>query len=96
MKDARDIILMPLITEKTISLKDKDNKYVFYVAPWANKIEIAKAVEELFKVKVVEVRTQNLKGKPKRIWRFEGRRKLRKKAICKLKPGDKIDLFGGT
>jgi large subunit ribosomal protein L23 len=96
MKDPRDIILYPIVTEKSLKLRDSDNKYTFCVARDSNKIEIKRAVEELFKVKVLKVNTQFMKGKPKSFRRLEGRRSSYKKAICKLKEGDKIEIFGGT
>ncbi len=96
MKDPRDIIVSPIITEKATGLRDKENKYSFHVARKANKIEIKRAVEELFKVKVIRVTTQNLKGKVRRLGRFEGRRPDWKKAICTLREGDRIEVFEGT
>lgn len=95
MKDPRDIIIKPIITEKATSLKEL-NQYVFEVHPDANKHEIKKAVEELFKVKVKKVRTINVKGKPARWRRVEGRRRSWKKAIVTLKEGDVINLFEGV
>ena len=96
MKDPRDIIVSPIITEKATRLRDEENKYSFRVARKANKIEIKRAVEELFKVKVIRVTTQNLQGKVRRLGRFEGRRPDWKKAICTLKEGDRIEVFEGT
>ena len=72
-----------------------DNKYTFIVDPRANKIEIRKAIEDIFDVKVEKVYTMTIKGKKKRMGRFEGRRPNRKKAIVTLKPGHKIPLFEG-
>ncbi|NLU50819.1 MAG: 50S ribosomal protein L23 [Syntrophomonadaceae bacterium] len=94
MKDARDVIVRPLVTEKTMNLL-ADNKYTFIVDKNANKTEIRKAVEELFKVKVDKVYTMNIKGKKKRTGRFVGRKPNRKKAIVSLKAGHKIPLFEG-
>jgi len=96
MKDPRTIIFHPIVTEKAVSLKTDNNKYTFCVARNANKIEIKHAIEELFKVRVLEVNTQFMKGKPKRLGRFEGRKASWKKAICKLKEGDKIEIFEGV
>ncbi len=93
MKDPRTIILQPVITEKSMYLKEKNNQVTFWVHPDANKIEIKKAVEELFNVKVEKVQTIRVKGKPKRIYRFEGRRPVRKKAIVRLAPGQTIEFF---
>lgn len=92
-KEARDIIIRPVITEKTMSLL-AENKYTFLVDKRANKVEIKKAIEEIFNVKVDRVTTMNLQGK-KRMGRFEGRRPSRKKAVVFLKPGHKITLFEG-
>ncbi|OAG27240.1 50S ribosomal protein L23 [Thermodesulfatator autotrophicus] len=93
MKDPRTIILKPVITEKSMMLKEKNNQVTFWVAPDANKIEIKQAVESLFDVKVEKVQTIRVKGKPKRMGRFEGRRSLRKKAIVRLAPGHNIEIF---
>lgn len=90
MKDPRDIILRPLITEKSTRLKDSNREVCFEVAPDANKIEIKKAVEELFKTKVERVTIVKLKGKVKRLGRSIGRTKDRKKAYVKLKEGEKM------
>jgi len=93
MKDPRTIILSPVITEKSMYLKEKYNQVVFWVDPSANKIEIKKAVEDLFNVKVLDVQTIRLKGKPKGSYRFKGRTSIRKKAIVKLAPGQTIEFF---
>jgi large subunit ribosomal protein L23 len=93
-KEARDIIIKPVVTEKTMNLL-ADNKYTFLVDKRANKVEIKKAVEEIFKVKVDSVTTMNVQGKKKRMGRFEGRRPSRKKAVVSLKPGHRITLFEG-
>jgi len=76
-------------------LKEMDNKVLLKVAKDANKIEIKKAVEELFKVKVGRVTTINCKGKKKRLGRFEGRRSDWKKAVVTLKKGEKLDFIEG-
>lgn len=94
MKDARDIIIKPLVTEKTMNLL-ADNKYTFLVDKKSNKTEIKNAIEEIFKVKVDKVSTMIVKGKPKRMGRYEGRTSDRKKAVISLKPGQKIKLFEG-
>ena len=96
MKDARKIIIYPMVTEKALKLKADNNKYTFRVATGTNKIEIKRAVEELFKVRVLRVTTQCRSGKPKRVGRFEGKRAEWKKAICTLKQGDKIEIFEGV
>lgn len=90
----RTIILEPVITEKAAKLKDQ-NKYLFKVRKKANKRQIKLAVEEIFKVKVESVNTQLVRGKIKRLGRFEGKRPDWKKAIVKLKEG-KIELFEGV
>jgi large subunit ribosomal protein L23 len=94
MRDPRDIIIKPVVTEKSFSLLE-DNKYTFIVDKRANKTEIKSAVEEIFKVSVLNVNTVNVKGKPKRQGRFTGFKADRKKAIVTLKPGQKIPLFDG-
>ena len=92
--EARDILVRPLITERTTQLM-AEGKYVFVVAKAANKIEIAKAVAEVFKVKVANVNTVNVTGKKKRMGRTEGKRPDYKKAIVKLAPGETIEFFEG-
>ena len=92
--DARDILVRPLITERTTQLM-AEGKYVFVVAKAANKIEIAKEVSEIFKVKVAKVNTVNVIGKTKRMGRTQGKRPDYKKAIVKLAPGETIEFFEG-
>ena len=91
-----DIVVRPIITEKSSLLKDAGNQYVFQVQRDANKIEIRKAVEKLFKVKVVSVHVANNEGKKKRVGRFTGKKPDWKKAIIKLNPKDKITIFEGA
>jgi large subunit ribosomal protein L23 len=93
MSDAREVIIMPLVSEKNTNLRADQNKYVFRVETKANKLQIKNAVEELFKVKVEEVTTMRMHGKPKRLGRFEGRRPDWKKAVVRLKKGETIELF---
>ncbi|UCB52947.1 MAG: 50S ribosomal protein L23 [Candidatus Zixiibacteriota bacterium] len=93
MSDARQIILMPLVSEKNSNLRVGQNKYVFQVEMKANKLQIKSAVEELFKVRVENVTTMRMHGKPKRLGRFEGRRPDWKKAVVRLKKGEAIELF---
>ena len=95
MANARDILVRPLITEKTTMLMQED-KYAFVVAKTANKIEIAKAVETVFNVKVLAINTVNVMGKTKRMGRHEGKRPDYKKAIVKLAPGERIEFFEGV
>ena len=90
--DARDILIRPRITERTTDLM-AEGKYVFIVDKRANKIQIADAVEEVFKVKVEKVNTVNVKGKKKRMGRTQGKRADYKKAIVKLAPGETIEFF---
>jgi large subunit ribosomal protein L23 len=91
--DARKIIGRALTTERSVVLREEQNRYAFEVAASANKLEIKRAIEELFKVHVVEVRTQNVRGKMKRMGRFEGRRPSWKKAFIKIKAGETLPLF---
>jgi large subunit ribosomal protein L23 len=95
VKANREVIIRPLVTEKISVLGETDNKVAFVVHREANKIEIRKAVEDRFNVKVRKVATMNMKGKRKRMGRFEGRRSHWKKAIVTLKEGFKIDFFEG-
>ena len=88
-----DIIIRPIISEKSMD-QSADKKYTFQVALSANKIEIKKAVEEIFGVKVEKVTTMNFDGKLKRMGRFEGRRAAYKKAVVKLTADSKtIEFF---
>lgn len=91
MKDYTDIIIAPVITEKSAAQAEQ-NVYTFKVAASANKIEIKKAIEEAFSVKVVKVNTLNTKAKDKRVGRYTGQTKTYKKAFVTLQDGDKIDL----
>ena len=93
MNEHFDIIQTASLTEKASLLSEKQNKYVFRVSPKANKIEIKRAVEQLFNKKVVSVNTANYAGKKKRERRADfGRKAHWKKAIVTLKEGEKIDL----
>jgi large subunit ribosomal protein L23 len=91
-----DVIKRPIVTEKSSLLKDGGNQYVFEVATTANKIEIAKAVEQLFKVKVMSVRVMNMEGKTRRLGKHSGKRADWRKAIVKVNPKDKISFFEGA
>lgn len=95
MKQQREVIIHPLMTEKISNLQETEGKVAFAVDRHANKIEIRKAVEEKFNVKVKKVATINIKGKVKRLGRFEGRQSHWKKAIVTLKEGFQIDFFEG-
>jgi large subunit ribosomal protein L23 len=81
------------VTVKGTKLREKSNVYLFAVATDANKIEIGKAVEEIFSVKVLAVRTLNYDGKPKRVGRYAGHRSAWKKAVVTLAEGQSIELF---
>lgn len=96
MKSNLDIIRRPLITEKVTRLQEELNQYVFEVDPRSNKIEIKRAVEERFNVRVTKVRTINIRGKVKTLGRFSGRRPNWKKAVITLFKSDKIELFEGA
>jgi large subunit ribosomal protein L23 len=93
MKDPRTVIRRALITEKGTVMREVLNQYYFEVARDATKIDIKRAVEKIFSVKVSQVRTQQLQGKVKRTGRYEGRRSDWKKAIVTLQPDQKIELF---
>ena len=92
MKTSYDIIKRPIITEKSALLAEKA-VYTFEVAKDANKVEIKKAIEEIFEVKVVAIRTVNVHRKPKRMSRYEVFKAAYKKAIVRLEPGQTIKAF---
>ena len=93
MKSPYDVIIKPVVTEASMDML-ADKKYTFKVATDANKVEIKKAVEEIFGVKVDKVTTMNFDGKLKRMGRFEGRRAAYKKAVVKLTADSKtIEFF---
>ncbi|MBR1739275.1 MAG: 50S ribosomal protein L23 [Ruminococcus sp.] len=94
MRTAYDIILKPIITEDSME-RLANNVYTFKVAKDANKIEIAKAVEEIFNVKVSKVNTMNVKGKQKRMGRYEGFRPDWKKAVVTVEGDKTIEFFEG-
>jgi large subunit ribosomal protein L23 len=94
MKDHRDVLLAPVVSEKAYSLLD-ENKYTFLVATDSNKTEIKIAVEKVFNVKVVSVNTMNRLGKRKRTSKGFGKRNDTKRAIVHVAAGDRIDIFGG-
>src|SRR5881409_1352187 len=93
--DPRDILLAPVISEKSYGLID-EGKYTFVVHPDANKTQIKIAVEQVFNVKVTRVNTINRPGKRKRTRFGVGKRNDTKRAVVSLAAGDRIDLFGGT
>jgi large subunit ribosomal protein L23 len=90
--DPRSVIIAPVVSEKSYSLMD-DNAYTFRVHPRANKTEIRQAVEEIWSVRVARVNTINRKGKVKRFRYTRGKRPDTKRAVVKLVPGDKIEIF---
>ena len=94
MKNYRDVLIAPVVSEKSYGLLDQ-NKYTFIVAPDANKTEIKIAVEKVFNVKVLSVNTLNREGKSLRTRFGIGKRKDSKRAIVKVAAGDRIDIFGG-
>jgi large subunit ribosomal protein L23 len=96
MNSIYGVLLGPLLTEKGTLLKETNNKVLFRVTRSANKIDIKKAVEEIFKVKVEGVATINCRGKMKRMGRHEGRRPDWKKAIVTLKEGEKLEVIEGV
>ena len=93
-KDHRDILIAPVVSEKSYGLLD-DNKYTFVVHPDANKTEIKIAVEKIFGVKVIAVNTLNRKGKTRRTRSGLGKRKDTKRAIVSVAAGQSIDIFAG-
>ncbi|MFY9397027.1 MAG: 50S ribosomal protein L23 [Desulfomonilia bacterium] len=96
MKDYTQIIKRPIVTEKGTALKQEQNQVLFAVARNANKIEIKKAVEELFSVHVEEVRTMNMSGKSKRYGMHAYKRPDWKKAIVTLRSGESIEFYEGV
>jgi large subunit ribosomal protein L23 len=96
MRGLQEVIRSPLVSEKGTLLAENANQVLFKVQPEANKIEVKKAVETLFKVKVEKVRMARYLGKVRRVGRSMGRRAEWKKAYVTLKEGDKIDFFGGA
>jgi large subunit ribosomal protein L23 len=95
-RDPREVLIRPLMTEKSMKQKEEQNTVAFRVRPDANKVEIRAAVESVFNVKVSAVRTASFEGKLKRMGRHQGRRADWKKAIVTLAPGHKIDLVEGA
>ncbi|MCL4491704.1 MAG: 50S ribosomal protein L23 [Nitrospirae bacterium] len=96
MKIIYDIIKKPLFTEKGMDLKEREGKILVETDSAANKHEIKKAMEEIFKVRVEKVATVNVKGKLKRFGKSIGRRSDKKKAIITLKKGEKLDFIEGV
>lgn len=94
MKASHDLILAPVVSEKSYDLIENENTYTFEVDPRSNKEEIRDAIEEIFDVRVLRVNTMNRQGKRKRSGYTLGKRKDVKRAIVKIAEGDSIDLFG--
>ena len=93
--NAREILIRPVVSEKSYVLASA-NKYTFRVHPDANKTQVRQAVEDVFGVRVEDVRTVNVRSKPKRRGLTAGRTREWKKAIVQLHPDDSIELFEGT
>ena len=93
--DARQIIIRPIVSEKSYALIAQ-NKYTFRVHPDAHKTQIRDAVQKIFDVKVADVKTMTVRSKPKRRGYTAGRTRGWKKAIVRLEPGDRIELFEGA
>ena len=91
-----DVLRAPQMTEKTLSLKEEANQFAFEVDPRANKIQIKESIEKSFKVSVLKVRTMNVRGKKKRLGRYQGLKSSWKKALVTLKEGDTIEYFEGA
>ncbi|MCC3145081.1 50S ribosomal protein L23 [Halanaerobium sp. Z-7514] len=95
MKDARDIIIAPIISENSMEQMEEANTYTFKVAKNSNKVEIRNAVEEIFKVKVINVNTMNVRGKKRRLGFHEGKKPDWKKALVTLAEDDEIEIYEG-
>ncbi len=95
MRDARNVIIRPVVTERSTIMADEHDAFTFIVAEDANKIDIKRAVEQLFDVKVKSVNTMRYRGKWRRVGRTYGRRPSFKKAIVKLADGERIDVYEG-
>jgi large subunit ribosomal protein L23 len=96
MRDPRDVIIRPVVTEASAMLQEDRQTYTFIVAKESNKHEIRHAVQSLFNVKVADVRTANYPGKTRRVGRSTGRKSGYKKALVKLVEGDSIDVYEGV
>lgn len=94
MDTPHQVILRPIITEKSTDLQVSDNQYVFEVHKSANKIEIRNAIEMVFGVRVTGVRTQVMRGDLRRVGQFWGKKRSWKKAVVSVHPDDSIDLYG--
>ena len=94
--NSHSVIIRPVVTEKTNIQKEKDNQVTFEVDLHANRVQIRKAIEEVFNVHVAAVRTAHVRGKVKRRGRIVGKRRDWKKAVVTLVPGERIDFFEGV
>lgn len=91
-----DVLRAPKMSEKTLSLKEEANQFAFEVDQRVNKIQIKESIEKSFTVSVLKVRTMNVRGKKKRLGRYQGLKSSWKKAIVTLKEGDTIEYFEGA
>jgi large subunit ribosomal protein L23 len=96
MRDPREVLIRPVVTEASALLQEERQTYTFIVAKDSNKIEIRHAVQSLFGVTVQDVRTANYPGKTRRVGRSTGRKSGYKKALVKLVEGDSIDVYEGV
>lgn len=96
MNNYKDVIIRPIITEKSMKYMDAENKYTFEVAKGTNKILVRQAIENIFNVKVEKVNVVNVKPKTKRMGRYVGKTKAVRKAIVTLQEGNSIPLFGDS
>ena len=92
-QNARDIIIRPILTEKTMRLMDEDNKITFEVAKGTNKTQVKEAIKEIFNVDVEKVNIMNCRPKDKRVGKYAGKTKAVRKAIVKLPAGQDIDIL---
>jgi large subunit ribosomal protein L23 len=95
MRDPREVIIRPVVTERSTELQEDERTYTFIVSRESNKAEIRNAVQKLFGVNVEDVRTANYRGKWRRVGRTLGKRPAYKKAMVKLVDGDAIDVYEG-
>ena len=96
MKSSEDVIINPIVSEKSMNLVQEENTYAFKVVKNSNKVEIKKAIEDLFNVEVIDVRTANMHGKIRSMGRNEGKRPDWKKAYVTLAQGDNIEVVEGV
>jgi large subunit ribosomal protein L23 len=94
--DPHQVIIKPVISEKSYNLIETENQYTFHVDKRANKNQIKRAIEEAFDVRVYKVNTSNVKSKPKRQGLLRGRTATWKKAVVRLAEGERIELFEGV